>query len=179
MLQHANDDDNLTISSNADFSNDITDREWISSSVITLNHTPIAWFSRKERAIAMSTAESEYRTIATALQVGIHIQRLAQSLQMLPNKIDIKGLSDNKPALDMLHYLGGLKLSKFIDIRHHYIQSKIKKRMITRNHVPTGRMKADIMKKPFPKHRFTTNRDALFVVNCPNMAIRGPVRLKQ
>lgn len=64
-------DDVLSISSDADFANDIVDRRSISGTVITLNHIPVAWFSRKQKTVAMSTAELEYRAIGASLQVGI------------------------------------------------------------------------------------------------------------
>lgn len=155
----------LTISSDADFANDITDRKSISGSVITLNHSPITWFSRKKSAVAMFMAESEYRAIASALQ-GLHIQRLVQSLPMLPAKIHTEGLTDNQPALDMIYSLGRTKLSKFIDIRHRYIQSEVKKKSVSYKHVSLANMKADIMTKPITRHKYHTNRNALFLLDC-------------
>lgn len=65
----------MDVFSDADFSNDQVDRRSITVSVITLDGAPIAWFSRKQSAVAMSTADADYRAIASALQNAILIKR--------------------------------------------------------------------------------------------------------
>lgn len=171
--EHKQKDMHLSISSDADFANDIVDRKSISGAIITINHSPVMWYSRKQGAVAMSTAESEYRSMATELQEGIYLQRILQSLPMLPNQVTTEGLTENKPALDMVFSLGGTKLSKFIDLRHKFIQDEIKKRRISYNHVTTDKMKADILTKPLTRHKFTINRNAIFLVQCLELGNEG------
>lgn len=121
----------------------------------------------------MSTAESEYRDIAEARKVGIELQRILLFLPMISRKLITEGLTDNPPALYMLFFLGGTKLSKFIDLRHQFIQLEIKRRSIQYKHVPSEKMKADILTNVLTRHKFTTNRNALFIFDCDAISNEG------
>lgn len=163
----------LSISSDADFSNDLNNIRSINDTIITLNHTPVALFSRKQKSVAISTIKTEYRSIASALQVGIQIQIILISLLMISKKLVTEVLTNNQPTLDMLFSLGGTKVSNFIDLRHQFIQYEITKRKIEYKHVPSLKMKADILKKSLSRHKFTTNRNSMFLFDCVALGNEG------
>lgn len=50
---------------------------------------------------------------------------------MIPENMSTKGLTDNQLAIDILYALGGTKLSKFIDLRHNFIQIELKKEALS------------------------------------------------
>lgn len=51
-------DPKIEISGDSDFLNDCKDRKLIAGTFITINNTPLLWFSRKQQAVAMITAVS-------------------------------------------------------------------------------------------------------------------------
>lgn len=110
----------------------------------------------------MSTAESEYRAIIIALQVGTLLHRILKFLSFMKDSLKTNALTDDMPSLDMLTALGGTQTSKFIDFRNHYIREKIKLHGITYVHKPAKLMKANIFTKPLTRHKFTTNIDVYF-----------------
>jgi hypothetical protein len=56
----------LTCFSDADWAGSLDDRKSTSAYLLFLGHTPISWSSKKQRAIARSSTEAEYRALATA-----------------------------------------------------------------------------------------------------------------
>lgn len=119
---------------------------------MSLNRTPVLWFYRKQQAVEMSTADAEYCAIAMALQHGIMLKLLLQSLPMMPTEVHTDALTDNQPALDMLFSLAGTKLTKFIDLHHNFIKDEIRLHNIHYRHVPSELMKADVFTKELRKH---------------------------
>lgn len=72
----------LEIASDADFASDELDRKSITGAVITLNHSQIASFYRKKKAVAMSTDDAEYRAMAMALQLARLLHRIITSITL-------------------------------------------------------------------------------------------------
>lgn len=114
----------------------------------------------------MSTSDAEYRTIVMALQHGKFLKRMIESFPMIPGTLKNEVHTDNLPDLVMLFSLAGTKMSNFIDLRHHFIKGEIKKHEIEYNHVPSEKMKAEILTKPLTTHNFCLNRQALFLQMC-------------
>lgn len=138
-----------------------------------MNHTPILWFSRKPHAVAMSTADAEYRAIEMASQHGKMLKRLLQSLPMMPTDVHTDALTYNQPTLNMLFSLAGTKLTKFIYLRHNFIKEEVRRHNIHYRHVPSELMKADVFKKELTKRKFNCNRNALCVQGIDNTANEG------
>lgn len=85
---------------------------------MNINKAPVAWYSRKKSAVATSTADAEYRAIESALKSAILMKRTIQNLPIIRKPLKLEAHTDNKPALDIVHYLGGTKRSKLIYLRH-------------------------------------------------------------
>lgn len=141
----------MIIFSDGDFANDCLDRRSITGTIITINGSPISWMSLKQSAVAMSTEDAEYRAITTALQNGILLKRIIENLPILRRKLNVRALTDNQPALGMVHSIGGTKRSKFIALRHNFLQHEIKKHNIGYAHTPSSKMRADICTKPLTR----------------------------
>lgn len=60
-------------------------------------------------AVAISTADDEYRAIATALQYGILLKRMLHNIPFIKNSLVAKGLTDNNYAISVIYSIGGKK----------------------------------------------------------------------
>ncbi|KRY25340.1 Retrovirus-related Pol polyprotein from transposon TNT 1-94, partial [Trichinella britovi] len=58
----------LTVYSDSDFGNDRDDRRSISGCVVCHSGAAIAWTSKKQRTVALSTTEAEYMALSHAAQ---------------------------------------------------------------------------------------------------------------
>lgn len=62
-----NDSPLLSIYINADWARNHDDRTSTSGCILYLGNNPVSWCSRKQKTIARSSTESEYRTVAAVV----------------------------------------------------------------------------------------------------------------
>ena len=94
-------DEELNIYCDADWASD-TDRKSVSGYVITLAGGAVAWSSKKQSTVALSTAEAEYvATTHCTKQVIWHRSLLTEVGLPLPSTSTI--FSDNQAAVSIVH----------------------------------------------------------------------------
>lgn len=71
----------LTGYADADWANDLDDRRSITGYVFYVHGCPIAWTSRKQRTVALSTTEAEYIALSSATQEAIWLKESYKILQ--------------------------------------------------------------------------------------------------
>lgn len=122
---------------------------------------PITWKSRKQTAVAQSTAETEYRETADATQYTVFAKTLTKKVD---NKTPLKQVeNDNLPALDMINSVGATKCFKFIDLKHQYIKYVIRQEDIKIKHKQSAEKTADILTNPLERKKFDKLREILGV----------------
>jgi hypothetical protein len=97
----------LTCFSDADWAGILDDRKSTSAYLLFLGNTPISWSSKKQRAIARSSIEAEYRALATAATESVWLLSLLQELKF----------SLSQPPLLLCDNLGATQLS-FNPVQH-------------------------------------------------------------
>jgi hypothetical protein len=149
--------------SDADWAGSSVDRKSTSGCCFSVGSGAISWFSRKQKSVALSSAEDEYMAGSLASCEAIWLQKLLMSFfdQVLDttmihcdNQRCIK-LSENP----MLH-----DRSKHIEIRYHFIRDCMQKGSVKLQYVPNSEQIADILTKPLVKGKFVYFRDKLGVV---------------
>lgn len=121
----------------------------------------MAWVSKNQDAVALSTADAEYSAIAEVVQRAVYAQNLLGTIQEQKRTVSFE--TDNQPALDMVRALGNTTRSKFIDILHHYIKDQIRDNNIAIKHVRSEDQDADIFTKPMGRIKFVENRQRIGV----------------
>lgn len=96
-------------------------------------------------------SEAKYRAVAEVFQRAIHTRNLNKTFTTQVTVTEIH--TDNKPTMDMVQALGGIRRSKFIDIRHQYIKEQLLDNEVTIHHVPSEEQDADILSKPLGVRR--------------------------
>lgn len=145
----------------ADYGNDINDRKSISGFVFKVYGNTIAWASRKQESVSLSSTEAEYVSLA----LGISEE---ESLTMLLNEIGFKQnkpivmFEDNQSCQKVAEGQREYKRMKHIDVKFHFIQDLIAKGKVQIEFKPSTDQLADIMTKAigrilFEKHRKNLN----------------------
>lgn len=119
----------------------------------------ISWESKKQRCVALSTAEAEYIALTEAAKEAIHLKMLFSDLGININNVVI--FSDNQAAqvLSKNPVISGK--SKHIEIKQHFIRDCVQQGLVSIQYKPTQEMEADILTKGVPGPRLLMLRGYL------------------
>jgi len=160
--------------SDADWGGNLDDRKSTTAYIIFLGNNPISWRTRKQKAVARSSMEAEYRALATA----------ASDIAWIKSLLDELGLMLREPPLLLCDNVGATQLSlnpvlhsrmKHIAIDLHFVREFVHRGHLRVAHVHTDDQLADLLTKPLSRSRFTLLRDKINVVDGTSI-LRGRIR---
>ena len=99
-----------------------------------------SWCSRKQKSVALSATEAEYKAASTALCE----EKMEATSILCDNQSCIK-LSENPVFHDR---------SKHIDIKCHFMRDYVQSGAVQLQYTPTGEQVADILTKALGKTKF-------------------------
>src|ERR1700678_1005050 len=116
----------------------------------------VAWSSKRQATVALSTVEAEYVAMSRCTQQMVWMHSWLDEVQI---GYDIPGVikGDNRGAIALSKNTKDHGKVKHIDIRHHSLRELLKSGHIALEQVPTIDNLADIFTKPLPRdhhHRF-------------------------
>jgi len=86
--------------------------------------TPVAWGSKRQATVALSTVEAEYIALARASQQAVWMASWLSEVG-LPVKGPISIFGDNEGSQSLTENSKNHGLVKHIDMRHHHIREKV------------------------------------------------------
>ena len=123
--------------------------------VAMLNNGAIAWRSKRQVTVALSTTEAEYMALAEATKELKWMRQLLEDLGQGPGKeLDPTVLhTDNQGAISLAKNPVSHAKSKHIDIRHHFVRDAVMDKIIWLQYVPTNEMTADSLTKALSRQK--------------------------
>ncbi|KAL8118242.1 hypothetical protein AgCh_015962, partial [Apium graveolens] len=109
-----------------------------------LKKDPVTWRSKKQKVVARSSAEAEFRALALGICEGIWLRRLLKDLRI---GTSIKIMCDNQSAIAIAKNPVHHDRTKHVEIDRHFINEKIESKIISLNYVPSKQQAADILTK--------------------------------
>ena len=157
-LSYTKGESNLIGMSDADWGGDRQTRKSVSGFVAFHAGNPIAWHSRKQNCVALSSMEAEYISAASAAQEVMNLKGVLSDF----GELHVPVLKvDNMSAISLINTYQNSKRSKHIDIRYHFIKDLcLKKEMLT-EYIDTNSNCADMFTKALGKVKFETFRDEI------------------
>ena len=131
----------------ADWAADLDDRRSFTGYVFKYADGPIAWESRKQRTVALSSAEAEYMALSDSTKEALFLRSVYKGI-VGPLEEPTVLFNDNQSAQCIANndIINGR--TKHIDVRHHMIRDHIDNKDIAVKYLNTELMVADILTKP-------------------------------
>ena len=155
----------------ADWARDVSDRKSRCGFVFSMSGGVVSWWSGKQEVVATSTVHAEYIGQDYATRELMWIQQFLKELG-LPAREGTKVYGhmgqtpptlygDNQGAQALARNPVHHKLTKHIDIKHHFIREQLAKKVLTLVYCPSQKNVADIMTKPLQRVVFERHREAM------------------
>jgi hypothetical protein len=144
----------------ADYAGDLTTRRSTSGFVFLLHGGAVAWVSRLQATVAVSTAEAEYMAAALASKEALWLRGLLADLHV-PVSGPVHIHCDNQAALALIKHPQASARAKHIDVAHHFVRERVTRGEVAFSFIPTSEMVADCFTKALPPARFKVCRAGL------------------
>lgn len=128
-------------------------RRSLSAYIIFLGDSPIAWRTKKQDCVALTSAEAEYRAMSDTLKELKWLKGLLQSFT-LPHPAPMKLFCDSKSAIYIAANSIFHERTKHIERNCHHVRDAVKSKLITTEHVSSKNQLADILTKALPRPLF-------------------------
>jgi hypothetical protein len=119
----------LLMYSDSDFAGDLVTRKSITGVFCFLNGGPVAWSSRHQDCVYLSSTEAEYVAASAATKTVIWFRQLLDDIgweQTSPTTL----LCYNQGAISLVKKSGHQARSKHIDVKYHHIRDMVKEGVI-------------------------------------------------
>ena len=152
--------------SDADWAGDSDDYISTNGYVVYLGRHPIAWSSKKQRSIARSSTEAEYRSVANT---STEISWICSLLQELGVKLPRAPViyCDNVGATYLCANPVFHSRMKHVALDYHYIRNQVQSGALRVVHVSTKDQVADALTKPLPRAAFNNFANKIGVSRPP------------
>ena len=139
--------------SDADWAGDTNDCKSTSGYVFMLSGGAVSWSSKKQKCIALSTAEAEYIALSSAAQESIWLRQLMTELGT-PPEAPTMIFEDNQSTIAMTKNPQFHGRAKHIDIKHHFIREQVSQGTVELQYCPMTEMTVDILTKGLNRESF-------------------------
>ena len=153
---------------NADWGGDLDTRRSTTGYVFKVYGGVVAWKSRRQPTVALSTTEAEYMASADATRQAIWLRHLLDDLQLGLGAEPLPIFNDNAGTIALAKNPVNHERTKHIGIRHHFLREKVEDNTITLSHVSSAENIADLLTKSLPQETFVKLRQLLGVTSRPS-----------
>ena len=133
----------------ADYGGDLDTHCSTGGYVFTMAGGAVSWSSKRQPTVALSITEAEYMSLTRGAQQAMWMHNWLLEVD-LPQTLPAILRVNNSPALFLAQYTKGHARAKHIDIRHHYIQERVKVGDLDVVYIPSTENPADLFMKPLP-----------------------------
>ena len=143
----------------------------LSGGVFSIGSTTVSWYSRKQRSVALSSAEAKYMAASLDACEAIWTRKIL--VKLFSSHLDPTVIYyDNQSCIKILVNPVFHDRSKHIDIRYHHIRDCVQWKIMLLSYIPMEDQDADILTKALTRSKFEYHRDRIRVADNPYLVER-------
>lgn len=139
--------------SDADWAGNKDDYTSTGAYIVYIGKQPVSWASRKQKSVARSSTEAEYRSVADTAAELRWIHSVANE-QCIPLTGTPTIFCDNIGATQLCANPVFHTRMKHVVLDYHFIREQVQQRALRVSHVCSADQLADALTKPLPRSRF-------------------------
>ncbi|XP_074346573.1 secreted RxLR effector protein 161-like [Apium graveolens] len=155
----------------ADWAGDKGDRRSTSGYFTLVGGNLVTWRSKKQKVVALSSAEAEFRGVARGLAEVLWIRKLLTEIGFSQNKAT-KIMCDNKAAIQISENPVQHDRTKHVEVDRHFIKEKLEAKIIELPFVQSEDQLADILTKATSGRIFANSLNKLNIGD-PTIQLEG------
>jgi hypothetical protein len=145
---------------NADWAGDQTNRRSTSGYFTFVGGNLVTWRSKKQKVVARSSAEAEYRGMAHGVCELLWIRNVLKDLRIKYREpMDLH--CDNKAAIEIAHNPVQHDRTKHVEVDRHFIKENLDRKIIRFPFVQSEDQLADVLTKVVSGRVFNSSIDKL------------------
>jgi hypothetical protein len=147
----------------SDWAGSASDRRSTSGCCFGFGSAIVSWLSRKQKSVALSSAEAEYMAANLASCEALWLRKLLCGLfdaELSPTVI----YCDNQSCIKLTENPVFHDRTKHIEIKYHFIRDWVQKGAVKLEYVSTDEQVANILTKSLPRGKHVYFRDKMGVV---------------
>ncbi|GFY85446.1 hypothetical protein Acr_04g0001840 [Actinidia rufa] len=153
LLFSSNTDLTITGYTDSDWASCLMTRRSTTGYLITLGGNPVSWRTKKQSVVSRSSAEAEYRAMASTTCELLWLRNLLSDLAV-PLSSPIRLYCDNQAALHIARNPVFHERSKHIKIDCHLIRERVQQGLLQLHHIAPADQLADVFTKALGVEQF-------------------------
>jgi hypothetical protein len=160
LIYRSTEDFRLIGYTDSDWAGCMDDRKSTSGYSFSMGSTTVAWSTKKQPTVSLSTTEAEYKAVATTTCEAVWLRRILEDLHEQQEQ-PIQLICDNQSVIQMTKNPVFHKKTKHIDIQYHFVRDLVQQGVVEISYCRTEEQVADIFTKALSKEKFFKFRDDL------------------
>lgn len=150
---------NLAGCCDADWAGCLDDRKCTSGGCFFLGNNVIAWHSKKQNCVSLSTAEAEYIALGSCCTQLLWMRHMLDDYGINTHSFLLH--CDNKNTIEISKNHIQYSRTKHADIMYHFVRGLVEEKLVIIEHVSYEKQLADIFTKPLDLNTFLHLRKVL------------------
>ena len=151
--------------SDLDWTGNVDDRKSTIGGCFYVGANLVAWMSKKQNSVSLSTAEAEYIAAESCCSQLLWMKKVLTDYEISQDTMVV--YCDNSSAIDISKNPVQRSKTRHIEIRYHFIRDFVERKIVCLEYIPTERQNADIFTKFLDRSKFETLRQVIGVILCP------------
>jgi hypothetical protein len=163
----SNNPGNLLTFTDADWARDPDSRHSTSRILYKLGTAPIAWSSKLQPSVSLSSTKAEYHVLSEATRNITYLCRLFSELNIAedgPTSIYCDNLSSIRLVKNPIMHTQ----TKHFSLHNHHVREKSEDGTIQVHFIPSKQQQADLFTKPLAPQQFIHNRNLIGLSPLPS-----------